>query len=85
MATVRKSISFTETLSEWMQRLVASGEYANESEYVRDLVRRDRERNAKLLELKAAVQEGMKSGVGSKTVTQIMTEVEDELKANGHL
>jgi antitoxin ParD1/3/4 len=85
MATIRKSITFTDKLSNWMQTRITEGEYANESEYVRDLVRRDRERNAKFSAMKTAIQDGIESGVGSKTVPQIMEEVESKLKKDGRL
>ena len=85
MATIRKSITFTDKLTEWMQSLVAAGEYANESEYVRDLVRKDRDNNARYRHLKAAIDEGLESGVGSRNVDQIMKAVEDRMKKDGRL
>ncbi len=85
MATVRKSITFTETLSDWMQSLVASGEYANESEYVRELIRKDREKNAKLKALREAIDEGLKSGVSNRSVTDILKSKEAQLRNDGHL
>ncbi len=85
MATVRKSISFTDTLSDWIQTLVASGEYSNESEYVRDLVRRDRDKNAKFLALRSAIDEGLQSGVGERSVSDILKDKEAQLRRDGHL
>jgi len=85
MSTIRKSISFTDTLSDWMQRLVESGEYANESEYVRDLVRRDRDKNAKFMALKSAIDEGLNSGVSNKTVSEIIEQRKAKLQDDGLL
>lgn len=85
MATIRKSITFTDKLSDWIQTLIAEGDYANESEYIRDLVRKDLEKNAKFRELKTAIQLGFDSGVGDKTIPQIMKQVEDKLKKDGRL
>ncbi|MFT4681965.1 MAG: antitoxin ParD1/3/4 [Flavobacteriales bacterium] len=85
MATIRKSITFTDKLTEWMQSLVATGEYAKESEYVRDLVRKDRDNNAPYRHLKAAIDEGLESGVGSQNVDQIMKAVEDRMRKDGRL
>ncbi len=85
MATIRKSITFTDKLSEWMQVQITNGDYANESEYVRDLVRKDRAKNAKLRALTMAIEEGLESGVGNKTIPQIMKEVEGKLKKGGRL
>jgi antitoxin ParD1/3/4 len=85
MSTVRKSISFTDTLSDWMQSLVESGEYANESEYVRDLVRRDRDKNTKFIALKSAIDEGLKSGVSERSIFEILGDKEAQLRRDGHL
>ena len=85
MATVRKSITFTDTLSNWMQSLVSSGEYANESEYVRELVRRDREKNAKLQALREAIDAGLKSGVSSRSVSDLLKSKEAQLRKDGRL
>lgn len=68
-----------------MQTLIADGDYANESEYIRDLVRKDLAKNAKYHELKTAIQLGVDSGVGDKTIPQIMKQVEDKLKTDGRL
>jgi antitoxin ParD1/3/4 len=64
---------------------IAAGDFTNDSEYIRDLIRRDQEQNAKFHALKVAIQEGLDSGVSEKTVPQIMTEVEARLRADGRL
>ena len=85
MSTVRKTITLTDTQDQWIKAQIATGAFTNDSEYIRDLVRRDQERNAKFLALKAAIQEGLDSGISDKTVPQIMDEVEARLKADGRL
>ncbi|MEX2589639.1 MAG: type II toxin-antitoxin system ParD family antitoxin [Chitinophagales bacterium] len=85
MSTIRKSISFTNKLNNWIQEIVAEGEYTNESEYIRDLVRKDRERKAKYQSLKAAIDKGLNSGVSSKSIPDIIKDVENKLGKNGHL
>ena len=85
MATVRKTITVTQKQDRWIKAQIAAGEFTNDSEYIRDLLRRDQEQNAKFLALKAAIQEGLESGISDKTVPQIMAEVEARLKADGRL
>ncbi len=85
MATVRKTITLTDRQDRWVKARVAAGGFTNDSEYVRDLIRRDRERNAGYLELEAAIREGMESGASDRTVTEIMEEVEARLRADGRL
>lgn len=85
MGTVRKTITLTDKQDEWIKVQIASGDFTNDSEYIRDLVRRDQEQNAKFQALKQAVQEGLDSGERDKTVTDIMEEVEARLRADGRL
>jgi len=85
MGTTRKTITLTDKQDQWIKAQIAAGEYTNDSEYIRDLVRRDQEENAKFMALKQAIQEGLNSGVSDKSVTDIMEEVESRLKADGRL
>ena len=48
MALVRKSITVTDKQEQWIRSRIASGDYGNDSEYVRDLIRRDQERSTQL-------------------------------------
>lgn len=77
MATVRKSITFTEQQDLWIKEQIEKGDYTNDSEYLRDLVRRDQGNQQKLEELRAAIQEGLESGISDKTVEQIWKEAEE--------
>lgn len=85
MATIRKNITFTEQLNTWVQSVIAQGDYANESEYVRDLIRHDKERRAAHIALQEAINDGMTSGVSDQNVPDIMKEVEERMKADGRL
>lgn len=83
MATIRKTITLTKKQDEWIKGQIANGDFTNDSEYLRDLVRRDQEQNARFHALKAAIQEGLNSGVSNKTVKDIMEEVETRLGVDG--
>ena len=85
MGTVRKTITFTDLHDEWIKAQIAAGHYTNDSEYIRDLIRRDRQRNRKYETLKTAIQEGLDSGPSDKTVSVIMDEVEARLRSDGCL
>jgi antitoxin ParD1/3/4 len=85
MGTTRKTITLTDKQDQWIKAQIAAGEYTNDSEYIRDLVRRDQEENAKFQALKRAIQEGLNSGVSDKSVTDIMEEVEARLRADDRL
>jgi antitoxin ParD1/3/4 len=84
MGTTRKTITVTEQQDQWIKAQIARGSFTNDSEYIRDLIRRDQD-SAKFQALKEAVQEGLSSGVSDRTVPQIMEGVETRLRANGRL
>ena len=85
MATVRKTITLTEKQDEWIKSQIKNGGFTNESEYIRDLVRRDQNRNAEFLATKAAIEHGFKSGISEMDVADIMREVEDRMRKDGRL
>ena len=81
MGTTRKTITLTDQQDMWIKSRIAAGEYTNDSEYIRALVRRDQEQNARFRALKAAIQEGMDSGISDKTLRDIWEEAEERHKA----
>lgn len=85
MGTVRKTITLTDLQDQWIKARIAAGHFTNDSEYIRDLIRRDHERRAEFEALRAAVQEGLDSGPSEKTVPSIMEEVEERLRKDGRL
>ncbi|WP_442846791.1 type II toxin-antitoxin system ParD family antitoxin [Leeuwenhoekiella sp. H156] len=77
MDTIRKSITFTEKQDRWIKMKVENGEFTNDSEYIRDLVRKDQEETEELLELKRAIQDGLKSGVSPLKIKDIIAKVDN--------
>ena len=61
----RQTMSFAlpESMREYIDARVAAGNYGNTSEYIRDLVRKDQEEQAKK-RLRDLVEEGLASGPG---------------------
>ncbi|MDT8321101.1 MAG: type II toxin-antitoxin system ParD family antitoxin [Xanthomonadales bacterium] len=79
MATVRKTITLTDTQDDWIKSQVASGDYTNDSEYFRDLIRRDQE---KASALKAAIDEGLSSGPSNRSLDAIWAAAEARYQAS---
>ena len=77
METIRKSITFTAQQNEWIKLQIQRGDFTNDSEYIRDLVRKDQAENLKLLELKNAIDEGFNSGVSDKKIQELMKAVDN--------
>jgi len=62
MATIRKTITLTENQDLWIKAQIDAGHYTNDSEYIRDLIRKEQERNAEVEAIRAALIEGESSG-----------------------
>ena len=60
MATM--NISLPDSMREWVETKTKSGQYSNNSDYVRDLIRKDQERGNKIKALQAAIDQGLASG-----------------------
>jgi len=58
------NVSLPDPMKAWVEAQAESGRYANASDYVRDLIRRDQERLEKTAALQALITEGLESGPG---------------------
>lgn len=68
----RFDIVLPETLKQWVEDQAQTGRYVDASDYVRDLIRRDREQSLKLEELQSLVDEGLSSGVSDENMKDIL-------------
>ena len=73
MATM--NVSVPDPMKDWVQGQIATGKYANASEYVRHLIRRDQE---KIEVLRRALLEGDRSGMSRRKVEDIMNDVKKQ-------
>lgn len=62
MGTVRKTITLTDQQDRWVKAQIIAGHYTNDSEYIRDLIRREQERSAEIEAIRSALVEGEVSG-----------------------
>lgn len=62
MATVRKTITLTEQQNSWIAAQIDAGSYTNDSEAIRDLIRREQERSLEIESIRQALIEGEQSG-----------------------
>lgn len=70
MATM--NVSLPDPMKHWVEGQAKTGRYSNASDYVRDLIRRDQARAAKIAQMQLLVTEGLKSGAGDQTMDQIL-------------
>lgn len=69
MATM--NVSLPDEMKEWVEAQSSGGRYANASDYVRDLIRKDQERS-RLSELQAVIDQALASGVSTRSREELM-------------
>jgi len=62
MSMQRKTITLTEQQDDWIKAQIESGHFGNDSEYIRDLIRRDQQAKERLATLRQALADGESSG-----------------------
>ena len=85
MAMMRKTITIPDAMEDWVKSQISSGRYGNDSEYFRDLIRRDQDKRSAEQDLRALIDEGLSSGISDKSAEEIRQGVLDRLKENGQL
>ncbi|HDZ71424.1 MAG TPA: type II toxin-antitoxin system ParD family antitoxin [Aurantimonas coralicida] len=71
-------LSMPDAMKDWIESRIKDGEYASTSDYVRDLVRRDRERRdhpeLTLDDLRRIVAEARAGGISDRSISDIKAE-----------
>ena len=62
MSMHRKTITLTEQQDDWVKTQIEGGHFGNDSEYIRDLIRRDQQAKERLAALRLALADGESSG-----------------------
>ena len=68
---VTMNISLSDPMKEWVENRTRTGGYADTSDYLRDLIRHDQERAAKIAAMQILVDEGLQSGIGNRTKDEL--------------
>ncbi len=75
---IRKTISMPDEMGAWIADRLKLGQYNNESEYFRDLVRRDQEQQQAMDQLRRMLDEAEVSGIADRTAQEIWDDVEKQ-------
>jgi antitoxin ParD1/3/4 len=76
MATM--NISLTDQMKAFVEGQVATGQYADNSDYIRDLIR---ERQAAVERLQALLEEGEASGISPRSFDEILAGIKERYKS----
>ncbi len=77
MATM--NISLPEPMKQWVEAQTADGRYANSSDVIRDLIRREQAKAEEIAHWNVLIDEAYASGTSDKTVDEIFDEVRAEV------
>ena len=83
MATM--TISLPDPMKEWVEAQIRTGDYASSSDYVRDLIRKDREQRDRLNALRTMIDEAEASGISPRNVDEVFAEARAIAKNRGLL
>ncbi len=93
MAIVKTTLSLTDLDRRWMDGKIASGEYVSNSEYIRNLIRKDKESRiethietpAEIAYIRAKLIKAEQSGFTALNQSEILAKSKAELRKNGEL
>jgi antitoxin ParD1/3/4 len=75
MSMVKKSITVTDQQNDWIQSQLAVGNYASDSELLRDLIRKEQEKLSQIAQIRKALDDAELSGISSRSPKDIMNKV----------
>ena len=78
MATM--NVSLPGPMKAWVKAQVKGGQYGNASDYVCDLIRRDRQEREQIKVLQEAITKGLASGISDRTMQDIVKEARSKAK-----
>ena len=85
MSMIKKTITVTNQQDEWIKSQIASGQYGNDSELLRDLIRKEQTKNSEIEFIRAALIHAEGRGMSDLTPEQIMEKVIKRRRKNGKL
>ncbi len=85
MAMIKKSITVTDKQEQWIQAQMATGHYASDSEVLRDLIRKEQDRNNEIEAIRAALLQAEGRGFTERSTDDIMQAVIKRKQVNAEL
>ena len=72
MATM--TLSLPDPMKDWIETQIQAGDYATPSDYVHDLIQRDRDRKERTTALQKLIDDAEASGISSRSLDEIFAE-----------
>lgn len=75
------NVSLPEEMKRWVEDQGKTGRFGNSSDYVRDLIRRDQQRQAKIAHLQRLIDEGIHSGVSETSMADLRNSARSKISS----
>ena len=85
MTAIKTTLTLSDLDRRWMDELVSNGEFLSNSEYIRSLIRKDKESRAEIEMIRARLEKAETSGFTTQTPEEILAEIKEELRRDGVL
>jgi antitoxin ParD1/3/4 len=79
-ALATMNVSLPDPLKDWVEAQIETGRYANASDYVRDLIRRDQDSKERLVD---ALEKGAASGKSQRKIEDVFASARARAGKNG--
>jgi antitoxin ParD1/3/4 len=80
MATM--NVSLPDPMKLWVEAQAKGGKYGNASDYVRDLIRKDQERQNKIVQFQKLINDGLESGLSTRTMEELLVEARERARTS---
>ena len=85
MAMIKKSITVTDKHADFIQSQIASGDFASDSEVIRDALRLKQEQMKEIEFLRETARKAHASGISQKNKSELLSSIKDRMRAEGAL
>lgn len=85
MPLVKTTLSLTAQDHQWIDGIIDSGEFVSSSEYVRNLIRRDKEQRCQIEAIRAKLIKAEQSGFVNQAADEMLNDIKNEARSNGNL
>jgi len=80
IAVTTMNVSLPAEMKRWVENQGKTGRFGNSSDYVRELIRRDQERQAKIAHLQRLIDEGIRSGVSEMSMADLRKSARSKIR-----
>lgn len=85
MALVKTTLSLTTQDRQWIDGMIENGEFVSSSEYVRSLIRKDKNQRCQIDAIRAKLIKAEQGGFVNQAADEILQDIKNEARSNGNL